>query len=268
MIIAHEAPLKLIPLVQSITDYDYALAHHCLASYGAEYKEYFKNRAPGRELMLDNSAFELGDSIDPDIYFDLIAELNPTYFILPDKPDDIGATLNGAYKMLRRVDKLPNSKTVGVTQGKTSQELLNCAHELVELGVDIIAFPHARSAFAALHPEVPGLLAYALGRVDVVRRFIDSHGTIPIHLLGCTLPFECMFYKDRYYLSIQSVDTSSPIVSAIEGVAWNPLYGIDHKPNTTLDSIFQYDPYRFFVAVDRGLEQILINNVKIFQSFC
>jgi len=56
--IAHESPKACFDTVQSMTDYDYALVH--LFEEDPEYLELFLDaKAEGREIILDNSIFEL-----------------------------------------------------------------------------------------------------------------------------------------------------------------------------------------------------------------
>ena len=61
--IAHEAPLSIMNKVQSMTDYDYALVHLFEdPDIGGDYFEFFIDALvnKGREVILDNSVFELG----------------------------------------------------------------------------------------------------------------------------------------------------------------------------------------------------------------
>ena len=56
--IAHESPKGVFDEVQKLTDYDYALVH--LFEEDEEYLNQFKRaRDKGREIILDNSIFEL-----------------------------------------------------------------------------------------------------------------------------------------------------------------------------------------------------------------
>ena len=56
--IAHESPKSIFNEVQKHTDYDYALVH--LFEEDKEYLQQFREaRGAGREIILDNSIFEL-----------------------------------------------------------------------------------------------------------------------------------------------------------------------------------------------------------------
>jgi hypothetical protein len=61
--IAHESPKGVFEEVQKLTDYDYALVH--LFEEDEEYLNQFKRaRDKGREIILDNSIFELEEAFD------------------------------------------------------------------------------------------------------------------------------------------------------------------------------------------------------------
>ena len=67
--IAHEAPLSIAPLIRELTDYDYALVHLFLEPEGEKYFNFFRESLKmGREVILDNSSYELGDSFNPKIF--------------------------------------------------------------------------------------------------------------------------------------------------------------------------------------------------------
>ena len=55
--IAHESPTGLFSYVQSKTDYDYCLVH--LLEEDKEYCKQFMQACKEREVILDNSIFEL-----------------------------------------------------------------------------------------------------------------------------------------------------------------------------------------------------------------
>jgi hypothetical protein len=63
--IAHESPKEIFEEVQRYTDYDYALVH--LFEEDKGYLDQFKKAAAkGREIILDNSIFELEEAFDAD----------------------------------------------------------------------------------------------------------------------------------------------------------------------------------------------------------
>jgi len=77
MKIAHESPISIFNEIQKVTDYDYALVH--LFEESPEYLQKFKDAvAAGREVILDNSIFELEEAFDSEKFAHWIQELNPT----------------------------------------------------------------------------------------------------------------------------------------------------------------------------------------------
>jgi len=62
--IAHESPKSIFKTVQDFTDYDYALVH--LFEEDPEYFKLFEDAIKDdREVILDNSIFELGNAFNP-----------------------------------------------------------------------------------------------------------------------------------------------------------------------------------------------------------
>ena len=62
MLVSHEVPISLLKYSQNFNDYDYCLLH--LTYDHQEYKNYYIDAIKkGRKVLLDNSLFELGDSL-------------------------------------------------------------------------------------------------------------------------------------------------------------------------------------------------------------
>jgi hypothetical protein len=241
--IAHEAPLALIPLVRELTDYDYLLAHHCYGKRGDEYKKLFTKRS-GRLVVLDNSAFELGESIDTDQYLDLIEEIRPDWVMLPDRLGDKEKTLELSkicLDKLRDEDNDINVESLGVLQGHTLEEMVECALNFVELGVTRLAVPSAAGAYTLLHPKLDRDMARVFGRVNLVTvlsgLFCDP---VRLHLLGCSSPLEFTIYRSKSTMHfIESMDTSAPVVAALLGEKYKEDYGSLQKPSLSLDTVFE-----------------------------
>ncbi len=91
--IAHESPKSIFEDVQRVTDYDYALVH--LFEEDEEYLNQFKEAIKkGREVILDNSIFELEEAFDADKFAYWINELRPTWYIVPDALEDAKKTMS------------------------------------------------------------------------------------------------------------------------------------------------------------------------------
>ena len=262
MKIAHEAPISIFPTIQRMTDYDYALVH--LFESNMVYYRMFKDAViNGREVILDNSIFELGESFDGDTYFKWIEKLQPTWYIIPDILEDTLGTLRKMDKWQAKYITNPAIKTIGVVQGKTYKEIVECYKDIAPR-VDKVAISFDYSYYIASTENLKPINKYAawmFGRQMLLRNLIDD-GIIdtnkPHHLLGCGLPQEFIAYKD--YKWIDSVDTSNPIVHGLNGVAYRPT-GLDDKISTKLIEYMSEE------VTDTQLA-IIKDNVTQFRKFC
>ena len=109
--IAHESPKSIFKEVQKYTDYDYALVH--LFEEDPEYLKQFQDaKEAGREIILDNSIFELEEAFDAEKFAGWVLELKPDWYIVPDALEDAKKTVqqmtewNNKYKNLLLVYEL------------------------------------------------------------------------------------------------------------------------------------------------------------------
>ena len=234
MKISHESPLCLLDRSRSYNDYDYALVH--LFETEPTYYQFFKDSvAQGRNVLLDNSIFELGTTFDPDKYAYWIKELKPTEYIIPDVLEDTLGTMDNALDWKEKYSNLPG-KTIGVVQGKSYEDIVQCYDYLDNIiGVDKIAISFDYSYYLEICPHPNKWMGYALGRVQTLTRLLQD-GVIntekPHHLLGCALPIEFMFYRKEFKW-LESLDTSNPIVHALLGIGYEPG-GLDAKKSLKL----------------------------------
>lgn len=231
--IAHEAPIQFFDFVQDRTDYDYCLAH--LYQENERYREKFKEaKSKGRTIILDTSVFELGEALDFSLYFEIVKDLKPAYYMLPDVLEDsVRTTTQARQWMLRYVPLLSDSKPIGVVQGKTYSEIRGCYEYLdKELNLDMIAISFDYSYYRQTNPHSNKLVSWMLGRVTLLNQLLQD-GVIntakPHHLLGTALPLEGMFYNVYEYPWITSVDTSNPVLHAVLGHKYLPNLGMKTK---------------------------------------
>ena len=223
--IAHESPNSIFKEVQKLTDYDYALVH--LLAENEEYCNHFiEAKEKGREIILDNSIFELGTAFDSSKFAYWVEKLQPTYYIVPDSLDNFGKTVSNYFDFCRDYKNLPGKK-IGVLQGKTYQELIDCYKSIAKMGVDMIAvsfnYKYYEECFDGVDSEK--LSKWCLGRILflselVEEKFFDK--TIPLHLLGCSLPQEFTVYRDNIDIGqhIYSVDTSNPVIHGMKCIPY------------------------------------------------
>lgn len=274
MKIAHEAPLDLFEVVQAYTDYDYALVH--LFEKSEQYFEYFqKARMNGREVILDNSIFELGTAFDGERYAYWINKLKPTWYIVPDVLQDTVGTVEKFinFVSLPTVRELHNSRhsghaigKIGVVQGKTYEDLRAC-YEFMSEVADYIAISFDYDYYLTtgttknirVDEDSQKLALYATGRYKLIRSLIDDgvwNFNKPHHLLGCSLAQEMAWY--RPLKNITSVDTSNPIMAAIKNAKYLPNIGLTWKPKDKLAD------YMFESFADGDVEALAIGNMLSF----
>lgn len=241
--IAHEAPLCLMEGVQTLTDYDYALVH--LFETNKKYYEFFKDAlAKGREVILDNSLYELGESFDVDRYAYWIEKLRPTEYILPDVLDDGEGTVESAKLWMKRFGNLEGVK-IGVVHGRDVFEMARCYEGLVEAGVDKIAFTFRGEAYERISQIKPTteslrLASWCYGRIAALNILLDSGVIVtnmPHHLLGCALPVEFEAYKDEKFNWIESLDTSNPVSFGLEYKNYHHTTIQPYKPKSVIAEI-------------------------------
>lgn len=237
--IAHEAPLSIFGAVQEITDYDYALVH--LFEENEEYwYQFLKAQRMGREIILDNSIFELGEAFSADKFYPWIEKLQPDWYIIPDKLEDAEVTV----KNVKEWQHVAGCKSIGVAQGKTYDEMVWCYKEIEPL-VDKVAISFDYGFFVDKdkYGDLPTKFHYYMhGRDDLLHRMLTT-GVInqdkPHHLLGCGLPQEFSSYRDFKW--VDSIDTSNPVVAGIKGIEYNGKEGLEDKPSVKLYTLIDAD---------------------------
>jgi hypothetical protein len=261
---AHEAPKAIFPEVQKLTDIDYALVH--LFEEDEEYFNKFKKAVEdGREVILDNSIFELGEAFDAERYAYWIEKLKPTWYIVPDALENRNKTMkqmelwNAKYK-----DSLPG-KRIGVVQGKTYAQLLSCYKYMNESAdVDMIAISFDYSFYERVMPYPNKYVAWALGRVSLLARFMNEEGLLnkdkPHHLLGCGVPQEFEYYRRAGYDWIYSVDTSNPVVHGIKDIRYTDQ-GLWDKESQKLFTMINSE-------VSEEQMEVIRYNIEKFRWFC
>lgn len=255
--IAHECPLSMFVRVQEVTDYDYALVH--LFEENEQYWDKFiRSKEMGREIILDNSIFELGVSFNKDRFVPWIEKLQPTYYIIPDALEDAEKTVTN----VKRWQPVAGSKSIGVIQGKSYEEIKWCYQEIEPL-VDKVAISFDYSFFVDV--DLNGILPtkyhyYMYGRDALIYRLLNDkviNVNKPHHLLGCSLPQEFDSYTDLNW--IESIDTSNPVVAAIKGMRYNGRDGLEDKPSQKLFTMLDYKPSSYEL-------QLALYNIECFKA--
>lgn len=229
--VSHEVPISLLEQSKSFNDYDYCLLH--LTSI-PEYRSYYKKAIQeGREVLLDNSLFELGDSLTVEDVREGVLDINPTWVVVPDCLNNYMITVDRFKEWEDKCSDL-NVLTIGVVQGSSLEEAVECYRFMSE-HADKIAIPFDSVYFETLYPSESKLTSWCWGRQLFIQYLVDNqiwNNDKPHHLLGCSYAFEFSYslYKK---ISIESIDTSNPVVAAIKNLKYSET-GLDSKPSIKL----------------------------------
>lgn len=255
----HEAPKSIFSEVQKVTDGDYCLIH--LAEEDEHYLELFKEAIrKGREVILDNSIFELGTAFDAEKFSHWIDKLRPTWYIVPDVLENAKKTMSQMVEWNFKYPGIPGKK-IGVVQGKTYEQIKNCYQYMDKFaGVDMIAISFDYSYYTESVPNPNKYVSWMLGRVkllgDLLRDGIINEKK-KHHLLGSSLPQEGLLY--RQYPWIYSMDTSNPCVHGIKGIEYSEV-GLFSKESQKLFEMINL-PYE-----DIDIKKVMFN-IKKFRYF-
>jgi len=236
MLVSHESPISMLNESRNYNDYDYALVH--LFETDPEYYNFFKvSKTLGREVLLDNSIFELGKAFDSKKFVNYIEELQPTYYVVPDVLEDGFKTRSSFHKFCLIYDNLPGLK-IGVVQGKTYQELVDC-YKYMSDNADYIAISFDYSWYQSIVASRPNRVDKLKKQCKGRQRFISMlqedriwNYDKPHHLLGCSLAKEFKHYTQEE--SIRSLDTSNPVVAGILNKRYYKDIGLLDKPSVLL----------------------------------
>ena len=237
MLVSHESPIELFEESLEYNDYQYCLVH--LMEEDEEYREWFLtvNKRFGADVLLDNSIFELGKSFDPKKYAYWLKEINPNYYIIPDVLEESRGTMLQWEEWKRHYQPSKNkSLKIGVVQGKTWQDLVDCYRFMSE-EADYIAISFDYSYYQSTGSGRTKLERMCSGRQRFIQDLVDRgywDWNKPHHLLGCSLAREFRYYVNNNITNVRSCDTSNPIVAALKGLRYNGDIGLQEKPSTML----------------------------------
>lgn len=108
---------------------DFILPHKLIND--ENYKNYYVNKLDDVYKILDNSVFELGESLNPHILFNWAALVNAHEIIIPDVYGDMKKTLRAMEDFLDEKES-NRYNLMAVPQGKNQEELIMCLHVMVK----------------------------------------------------------------------------------------------------------------------------------------
>jgi hypothetical protein len=236
MKLSHEVPIQILQLSETFNDYDYCLPH--LLDQYPDYEIYFrKAKQKGRYIIMDNSLHELGEAYNTDRLLYWVNELKPNEFIVPDVWENATRSARNAKEW--SFVELPTEVTkVAVVQGKTQTEFATTYQTYKWLGYKKIAFSYGASWFAETFQHPNPYVAKMVGRLKTITKLYNTNviaDTDNVHLLGCNLPQEFLYYKNFPF--IKTIDTSNPVIHGLEGIRYSEG-GLLHKSNQKIDKDF------------------------------
>jgi hypothetical protein len=262
MKVSHEVPRCLLTASPEFNDYDYALPH--LFDQDEEYLQYFKDaKKAGRYIIMDNSLHELGEAYNHERLRYWIQELKPNEFIVPDVWMDCHSTAAQAKYWRQFSGIYPKTKLTAVIQGKDKNDAYLCANLLANLGYKKLCVSYGATWYNDFFPHTNADMGKALGRVRFVQGLlkIDHLKDIKFHLLGCSIPQEFGWYDNNP--RIESIDTSNPVMAALEGTWYNDN-GLNTKPKANMNDYFDIDFSKldYLNVVHNTSKFRIINNLK------
>lgn len=270
--ICHETPKALFEEAKKFNDYDYYLDY---LWEDEEYCNFFKEELQrGRTIIMDSSLFEFHPIVPPiDRFFEHVKEFGKygknLEYIVVDVLDNADATIQKFEEWEEHYRSAAPGKAVGVIQGNTVRELDECYGYMSE-HADKIAIPFDSAGFDELVTDaVPDmkncrrqdrLFGKSLGRRRYIEHLVNDkiwNKNKPHHLLGCSFAWE--FAHPLYHkMSIESLDTSSPIICGIHKIAYTEE-GNPSKPTTKLCDLINYKP-------SPSEEALILENVRKFRE--
>ena len=263
MKVSHEVPRCLLTASPEFNDYDYALPH--LFDQDEEYLQYFMDaKADGRYIIMDNSLHELGEAYNHERLRYWVSIIEPDEFIVPDVWMDCHQTAAQA-KYWRQFKYPKKTKLTAVIQGKNKNDAYLCANLLAGLGYDKLCVSYGATWYNDFFPHTNSDMGKALGRVRFVQGLfkLDHLKGIKFHLLGCSIPQEFGWYDDGFPSRIESIDTSNPVMAALDGTRYNSN-GMNYKPNANMNDFFdiKYEDINYFDVLYNTTKFREINNLK------
>jgi hypothetical protein len=246
MLVSHESPISMLKESRYMyNDYDYALVH--LFETHPEYYNFFKESLKqGREVLLDNSIFELGTAFDANKFYKYIVELQPSYYVVPDVLENTEATIKSFTEWINRsdIDQIRHIPKIGVVQGTTFSELAEC-YSFMATNADYIAISFDYSYYQYTGLGTNKLQRQRNGRVKFIKDMVEAgiwDSSKPHHLLGCSLPNEFKEYNEKWAndINIRSLDTSNPIVAGIHNIRYKQGIGLVDKLSIKLCDLIDY----------------------------
>lgn len=200
--------------------------------------------------ILVSNCYELGQSIDTEILYQLGEEYKPSHIVIPDMYGQFKPTLELVSEYSDKFGSKSTPKFFAVVQGQNLEEYVNCFEAyLKDSFIDLIGI-----TFRSLKDGTT--------RESFLKHIFHFYNIYPkkIHLLGCSYPNEFLNMETKLLKNVYSVDTSSPIIHGWNGNAFTPQGCIYDKPKEKLaDNLNIY--------LDEKQVQLIYKNINHFRNY-
>lgn len=255
--ISHEMPIALMQngMEKKYNSYSYALVH--LFDEHEVYYKYFVNcLREKRFVILDNSIFELGKAFDMKVFAEKIQKLvrdaggssSSLMYIIPDVLDSRSGTLRNLTEFQKTYPDMPG-RSMAVAQGETMTDLIQCFAQIrgkvdrIGVSFNCAAYENHFETLGMFdpndHTELEKLEVWKHGRQLFMETLyhLGYLENTEVHLLGCSLPNEFVYYTTEHKelgRSVKSLDTSNPVVHGLLNIQYSPEFGLDQKQSIKL----------------------------------
>jgi hypothetical protein len=255
MKIAYIAPTKHLDEFSCYrgNDYHMILAQHIMGDL--QYRDYYTKRGEqGDFLLLDNGAFEFGQSVAKDILLESALLTNPDLMVLPDKRGFAKETLEMSFDFLEHlVPRIPKkTRIMAVVQGSSPDEWLNCFKEFAkEPNIKVIGI-------SSTHGFLPRESHY-FSRAETIE-YLAEHKLIPkgksIHLCGLGNSGHMELDRLKGFDFIEGCDSSAPVV-----------HGLHDKP-ILMEERYQKiaEPLDFEMDISEDKHSLIYKNLDLFHN--
>src|SRR5690606_6262987 len=120
---------------------------------------------------IDNSIFE-GKGLSNEEFVEIVEELQPRWFIVPDVLEDTEATIRNYEVFTKQYPELTRGK-IGVVQGKNLEEIVECYQRIHQLGAEMIAISFDYSYYQETHPNEDKLVSWSQGRPALIDKLLE-----------------------------------------------------------------------------------------------
>lgn len=149
-------------------------------------------------IILDNGVIELGYPLAVDDLYKAAKTVSASVIVLPDTIDDARYTMKQVKQAVQQYRKFDRATdTMGVVQGTTLEECMECARSHVEAGVDWLAIPR-------------GLTPHLGSRVELVQHLASEYG-LPMHVLGFSDNLQDDFAAAAAHRLVRGIDAATPM---------------------------------------------------------